>query len=634
MVQMNRFIQFNDETVDTRTLLLYERLARALADANYLELKERKLIEFRPEEGILSMSVFWRHRSEEVMHAGRLSDIYLLSAGFWQHFNVQAWKKFSKKYTHHPLKRFALELFTMLEEFRLIDKIKAARPGTIDAFEVRRTAYVALYQTAVHTNLQKGFLADALLNELYIILYEGLFAESAIDWGPLQIELVKSIVVTAYETKSTEETGYVVDRLMTVIERLIEEDLFQQYYSIGDAFTAKDISTFDYHEGMKDAESKEEDAKETIEEVFRTWHAENEEEGGVHLQYELEHGHSSKAIGEEATEGSEEADVEETGYGQSVGNEKEQQVEDEKEQSDESHSVKQAGKQFGKEHLNVVYEEKIIVPEDSFEKRKEIQNWREEQKPFVRAFVKEMKKRIELKQVAKRENLLNGRLSSNLTTLFIDERPKPFYRKSAPSNQLDAAFGLLVDGSASMIDKLEETKKAVLLFHDVLRELQVSHEISSYWEEAFKASSQIQPNQFELMHTFQDRQKDSGLSILSFDAHEDNRDGFAIRWMAERLFRRPEKHKFLLVFSDGEPSAFGYDRNGVVDTAEAVLETEKMGISVIHLFLATEQPTDDQKAVFATMFGNKTASSDSVEDFANQTLRILRKLLAIVIRTS
>ena len=52
MVKMNRFIQFNDETVDAKTLLLYERLGRALADAPFLDLTERKLLEFRPKEGI------------------------------------------------------------------------------------------------------------------------------------------------------------------------------------------------------------------------------------------------------------------------------------------------------------------------------------------------------------------------------------------------------------------------------------------------------------------------------------------------------------------------------------------------------------------------------------------------------
>lgn len=633
MAKVNRFIQFNDETVDTKTLLLYERLARALSGASYLELKERKLIEFQLEEGIVSMTVFWRHRPEEIMHAGRLSDIYLLTAGFWRHFNIQAWRKFNEKYKQHPLNRLALELLMLLEEFRLIDQIKKERPGTIEAFDIRRETYTAFHRTNVQTNKQKGFLADALLSEFYIILHEGIFAESSVDWGELQFEFLKTILTTTYDSRSTEDTTHIVDRLINVVDQSIEEDLFHQYYSVADLFANESITPFEYHEGMTDADRGDEEAKDTIEEVFRTWHEENEDEAGSHLQYELDQGRSSQAIGDESTEGSDDAEIEETGTGQSMGNMSEQDAEQERQQDETRSSVKQAGQNFGKEHVNVVYEEEIVEVKDEVEHRKKLQAWREEDIPYVRSFVKEMKKRMELKQTSKREGLLNGRLSTKLTTLLIDERPKPFYRKSAPSTELDAVFGLLVDGSASMIDKLDETKQAVLLFHDVLRELQVSHEIASYSEDAFKASREIQPNKFSLMHTFQDRNKDSGLSILSFEANEDNRDGFAIRWMTERLKRRQEKHKFLLVFSDGEPSAFGYDQNGIVDTAEAVIEAEKYGVSVLHLFLATESPTEDQRAVFSTMFGNKTASADTVEEFTDQTLRILRKLLAIVIRT-
>lgn len=633
MVKMNRFIQFNDETVDTKTLLLYERLGRALSDANYLELTERKLLEFRPQEGAVSMSVFWRHRAEEVMHEGRLSDIYLLTAGFWKHFSVRIWGHFTKQYELHPLRRFAKELLLLLEEFRLVDKIIQERPGTSHAFDVRREAYVSWHQNSVHSNVQKGFVADGLLNEIFIILHKGMYEESEIDWGEINFNLIKSVLENAYDAKSTEENTFIAERILGIVVQSIQNDLLHQYYAIGDAFIEQ-VKAFEYHLGMADAADGEDDTKETIEEVFRSWHEENKEEEGVHLQYELEHGRSGKAEGVEATAGSEEADIEEIGFGQSEANERDQLPDEEHKETDYEETQKKAGHMFGKEHVNVVFEEQRIDIIDEAINRQKLVVWRDTQKPYVRSFVEEMKKRIDLKQDTRRERLMNGRLSTKLTTLVLDERPKPFYRKNAPSVNLDAVFGLLVDGSASMIDKLDETKKAVLLFHDVLRELRVNHEISSYYEEAFKASAEVQPNIFELMHTFSDLNHDNAMSILSFDANEDNRDGFAIRWMSNRLAARQEKHKFLLVFSDGEPSAFGYDRNGILDTAEAVMETEKKGISVIHLFLATEEPSQDQKELFAMMFGNKTASSHTVEGFTDQTLRILRKLLAIVIQTN
>jgi nitric oxide reductase activation protein len=633
MVKMNRFIQFNDETVDAKTLLLYERLGRALADAPFIELTERKLLEFRPQEGIISMSVFWRHRTDEVIHAGRLSDIYLLTAGYWKFFSVKSWIEFTQKNKTHPLRKFASELLMMLEEFRLIDMITKERPGTINAFEIRREAYAHFHHGVLASNMQKNHLSDALMNQLFISLHEGLFAETSIDWDPIDFSLIQSILQHAYDSKSTADNTFIADRIIGIVERFIDKDLVHQYYSAGDSITEEN-SVFHYHKGMSDAEEGEEGPKETIEEVFRSWHRESESESGVHLEFELEHGRSGKSDANDATPGNEDAEIEETGSGDSEGNDSDRWTDDTSDKADKRDRKMKAGKMFGKEHVNVVYEEQRIEVVDEIENRQQLTIWREDQKPYVRSFVEEMKKRIDLKQDSKRERLMKGRLSTKLTTMVVDERPKPFYRKNAPSVNLDAVFGLLVDGSASMLDKLDETKQAVLLFHDVLRQLGVSHEISSYYEDAYHATKEVQPNVFGLMHTFSDRNKDNGLSILSFDANEDNRDGFAIRWMADQLAARQEKHKFLLVFSDGEPSAYGYDRNGILDTAEAVMETEKKGISIIHLFLSAEEPTVDQKALFSMMFGNKTASSNSVDNFTDQTLRILRKLLAIVIRTS
>ena len=63
---------------------------------------------------------------------------------------------------------------------------------------------------------------------------------------------------------------------------------------------------------------------------------------------------------------------------------------------------------FGKEHVNVVYEEQRIEVVNEIENRQQLTVWREGQKPYVRSFVEEMKKRIDLKQDSKRERLMKG----------------------------------------------------------------------------------------------------------------------------------------------------------------------------------------------------------------------------------
>src|SRR5690606_26348529 len=144
---------------------------------------------------------------------------------------------------------------------------------------------------------------------------------------------------------------------------------------------------------------------------------------------------------------------------------------------------KKAAGKFGAANAAVEYTEKRI--ELSGDHRHDIEGWRRKQAPYVRALLKEMKKRMTQRRQEARGNLNAGRLSRNLLPLIIEERPKPFYRKTAPSKELDAVFCLLIDGSASMVDKLEETKQAVLLFHDVLRNLNVPHEIVLFYEDAY-----------------------------------------------------------------------------------------------------------------------------------------------------
>ncbi|MGI2326963.1 vWA domain-containing protein [Planococcus sp. YIM B11945] len=617
MASVNRFIQFNNETLDTKMLHQMEVLAGALANAPYLKVTTRKLMEVRPSETAISISVFWKHRPKAIERSGYLSDVYLLGAGYWRFFDLKAWRAFKRVDT--PLPSLREQLILCAEEFRLSEKVIKERPGTAAAFGVRESVYTEYHKGQFQQNRQKGFLADAFLNAAYLRLRgeDAMISDS--------LEPVFYLWNHLFDARSTADSSKVVDAVMMRLEYLLEEDMVLAYYTFGES--VEKVPPFRYHEGIDSEQADGEEEIKTIEEWFESWHRETELSEAAAMEYELERGDPQLSEGGREDQG--DGDVQQTVRGDSKGD---HQEDNEQEDRQMDRAPKAANGKFGAANDRVVYSESRI--QTNPESRMVIEEWRKKQAPYVRALLKELKKRMTQRQESVRQNLNAGRLSKNLLPLFVEERPKPFYRKSAPSKELDAVFCLLIDGSASMIDKLDETKQAVLLFHDVLRALNVPHEIVLFYEDAYEASDSSQPNYFEWMHKMEDGNRDHALEIASMEAHEDNRDGFAIRWMEDRLRKRTEKHRFLLVFSDGEPSAYNYAENGIVDTANAVGEAKKQGIEVLHLFLSSDKITEEQAAFYRMMYGNKSVSADSLEQFAEQTLRLLKRTLHLVIQSA
>jgi nitric oxide reductase activation protein len=617
MASVNRFIQFNNETINTKMLHGMEMLAAALADAPYLKVTTRKLIEFRPSESSVSISVFWRHRPKKIERSGYLSDIYLLGAGYWRHFNVKAWSNFKQQPTERP--NLKEQLLLCAEEFRLIEKISKERPGTAETFEVRESVYRDYHRDQYRQNRQKGFLADAFVNAAFLRLR----GEEVPDSG--EFEPLFFLWTGIYDAGTTFDSASVVEKMMPRLEYMLESDTVHTYYTFGEA--VEKVPPYRYHEGIESEQRGQEEEIETIEEWFQSWHRETEVTEAPAMEYELERGDSSYAESGREEEGGT-GEIQQTAKGDSQGD---HQEDNEATDRKAERRPKGAKGKFGSANEGVVYTETRMQTEN--DQRTLIEDWRRKQAPYVRALLRELKKRMTQRRQDVRRNLNAGRLSRNLLPLVIEERPKPFYRKTAPSKELDAVFCLLIDGSASMIDKLDETKQAVLLFHDVLRGLNVPHDIVLFYEDAYEASDAVQPNYFEWMHKLEDGSRDHAEEIVSMEAHEDNRDGFAIRWMTDRINKRPEKHRFMLVFSDGEPSAYNYAENGIVDTANAVAEAKKQGIEVLHLFLSSEPTTDEQAAFYRMMYGNKSVSADSLEQFVEQTLRLLKRTLHLVIQS-
>ena len=88
---------------------------------------------------------------------------------------------------------------------------------------------------------------------------------------------------------------------------------------------------------------------------------------------------------------------------------------------------KKQEKRLEKNILHVEYEEKRIDGAITNENKLLLQAYRQEQAPFVKAFVQEMKKRMEQKKVDKRMNLIerkafiqpNGTLDRRTTKTFL-----------------------------------------------------------------------------------------------------------------------------------------------------------------------------------------------------------------------
>ena len=136
-----------------------------------------------------------------------------------------------------------------------------------------------------------------------------------------------------------------------------------------------------------------------------------------------------------------------------------------------------------------------------------------------------------------------------------------------------------------MFDKMEETIKGVVLFHETLKALNVKHEILAFNEDAFDSDDRKQPNIIdEIVHYDKLHHGKSGPRIMSLHPQDDNRDGVAIRIASERLLRRSHQQRFLIIFSDGEPSAYNYAQDGILDTYEAVEMARKFGIEVFNVF--------------------------------------------------
>ncbi|WP_113929211.1 VWA domain-containing protein [Bacillus sp. P14.5] len=635
---MQRFIQFNDETIDSFLFMELSDLVKTLSKNSEMELEygPHSYLDINNEK--VFVTHFWDHRSKlEELH-GLKSDIFLRTIGNLKHTNVAETAKYIQKVKSTRLPSLGKQLFVLGEDIRLEEICKRERPGTKKAFATRRSLYRQHFQSQLKVNLVKSVFTDSLFNSIYLILNAKSPLEQASSINEridLAMPYISSTLSKLYETTSTGDVSRICLELMEVFEEILEKDMLNEYFHLPEkvyspdeqGVTIEDLKRKDPLQNDNTLEEKSTGEEEVFEEEMRTWHRETSDKGDSFLQFDLDQGSKSDLMGNGVREGDEgdQALGMVQGSSQETANKDFSQMEAARQDRDEEKGGGET--EYGKEN-RFAYPVFLKPDVPNYEEMKSYDNNKGLISPYKKKLQKMIEKTLEHKKIQPRSDLHFGRLNKKLLRFLTDDNPRLFHKKQNPSTEIDAVFSLLVDCSASMYDKMEQTKLGITLFHESLKSVRVPHEVVGFWEDTNHATETKQPNYMKAVLDFRSSLKPgTGAEIMSLQPEEDNRDGFAIRLMTERLQQRSEKQKFLLVFSDGEPAAFSYEQNGIVDTHEAVLQARKQGIEVINVFLSNEDITEAQRKMIENIYGKFSILVSDVEELPDVLFPLLRRLL-------
>lgn len=617
-------IIFNNKKIDASTFLQMENLSISLSkDRNsFLEFDFQAY--YDDEEQKFTVSHFWDTQEHSTQLQGLKSDVYLKALGNKHYSDFSEFKDTLKELQETHLKSFFTQLFVLLEDIRLEELIIHQRPGTRQLFSTRKRIYRHYFQSQFKANEMRNFQLD----QLFCLIYLSLTSTQLTYQTNEQLEDILPILFQAFEAKKTSDIASIVFRVQQRLLSLYKEDMIHTYFGylplnkINELASCnskvKELQNDDQQEGLDERNSEDE--------RLSTWHREskNNETDDNFLRFEVESGTktSIKANFAREEEAGDQAIANAFGSSKQGENKKSKQT-DSHEATNSSSSQQNP---FGKYNSNVSIKYKEAIGQTVTEKKQY-----STLSSMVSKDVKELRKTIE-KSLENKQNAPTdkyyGRLNKKWVRLFTEENPKMFYKKQTESKELDAVFYLLVDCSGSMFNKMDEVKKSVILFHETLKQLKISHSISGFWEDASNATKENKPNILHQVIPFSSSLSPSvGPNIMQLQEEEDNRDGLMIRIVSEELAKRSEKHKFLLVFTDGEPSALDYFQDGIIDTHEAVKQARKLGIEVIGTFIEEEEHQEETSQLMKNIYQHHYLIASNAEDLRLQLKPMLKKLL-------
>ncbi|RXY99034.1 vWA domain-containing protein [Fictibacillus sp. S7] len=624
-----KFLSFADTNIDAFLHMQLIDLAKTLSRDPKLEVEFSYHSYLNKSGHFIHVSQFWMTYPGPVQLQGLKSEVYLRSFGNFYFSDLRVLQEVLQSFKQEKHHQFLKHLLLFSEDYRLEKECIARRPGMAVSFSERKKVLLTYFQRQLRQHLQQRKWLDAFFCSIFLLANHRLVQLNS----PLSgfYDKIRAPLLQLNKANSTKE----IAEIMQVIQKILREwdikDMITSYLSFYESTTAtfKDLTRENEVKAPHTMETEEEtDGQDTEHEEMPSWHEETSSPTDSFLQFDLDQGTSTDLLGEggrRAEDGDQAFGAVQAGAKQSKGNDFSAEMDA---------GLNEKGSSPGKEvfpygEMNRCAVEKKV--ETRFPTPLELKKYLEIKsavQPSISLLKQSFLKTIEHKKNVPNQDLHFGRLSKKLTRLLTDKNPRLFYKKMESPQELDAVFTLLVDCSASMFDKMDETHQAIVLFHETLKAVRIPHSIVGFWEDAADAKKDSQPNYFQEVISFNHSLKNQyGPEILQLEPQEDNRDGYSIRKKAEDLLRRKEKQKFLLVFSDGEPAAFDYENLGILDTHEAVTQTRKLGIEILGMYISNGKVTEEAQNLMKNIYGSHQVVVPSAAELVSYLVPVLRKLL-------
>ena len=195
--------------------------------------------------------------------------------------------------------------------------------------------------------------------------------------------------------------------------------------------------------------------------------------------------------------------------------------------------------------------------------------------------------------------LKDMRLGGKLTGLMMGRRldshslhrndGKIFYKNNLPQDVPQLAVGLLLDESGSMCseDRATYARAAAIILYDFCQSLDIPVTVYGHTTSYYDGKSTVDLYSYA---EFESIDKNDKFRLMDISARGSNRDGAALRFVAEKLVTRPETVKILILVSDGQPADFGYSGTAAEEDLRGIKqEYQRKGITFVAAAIGSDK---------------------------------------------